>query len=136
MALWGVFASAFAAATILPLASEVPLALLVRRDGELFWPVTVATLGNFLGACTTYALARAAASRVQAHAEQRPSGRALAWFQRYGAPSLLLSWVPLAGDGLVVLAGAARIPFATFSTWTIIGKGARYAAIGWLALRV
>ena len=135
MELWGLFASAFAAATILPLASEVPLVLLVRRDGELFWPVTIATLGNVLGACTTYGLARAAASRLRPRAGQ-PSGRAIAWFQRYGAPSLLLSWVPLVGDGLVVLAGAARVPFGIFSIWTAIGKGARYAAIAWLALRV
>jgi membrane protein YqaA with SNARE-associated domain len=131
---WGLFASAFAAATILPLASEVPLALLVGRDGEMFLPVIVATLGNFLGACTTYALARAAAARLAGGPATR-SGRAFAWFSRYGAPALLLSWVPIVGDGLVALAGAARVPLLTFSAWTIAGKAARYAAVAWAALR-
>jgi membrane protein YqaA with SNARE-associated domain len=41
----------------------VPLAILVRREGQLALPIAVATLGNYLGACTTYLLARAAASR-------------------------------------------------------------------------
>jgi membrane protein YqaA with SNARE-associated domain len=133
MELAGLFVAAFLAATILPLASEVPLALLVRRDGNLMWPVLVATLGNYLGACTTYLLARTAAARL-APASTVSRSRAARWFQRYGAPSLLLSWVPVAGDGLVVLAGATAIPFAAFSVWTAVGKGARYLVVAWLAL--
>ena len=133
MELAGLFVAAFLAATILPLASEVPLALLVRRDGDVIWPVLVATLGNYLGACTTYLLARAAASRLVT-AERSSSSRALRWFERYGPPALLLSWVPVVGDGLVALAGAARVPFARFSFWTIAGKGGRYLAVAWLAL--
>lgn len=53
----------FLAATVLPLASEpIPIAL-VRMRGDLIAPIVVATTGNYLGACTTYWLARAAASR-------------------------------------------------------------------------
>ena len=129
----GLFIAAFLAATILPLASEVPLVLLVRRDGAIFWPVAVATAGNYLGACTTYLLARAAAARL-APASTVPTSRAAGWFHRYGAPSLLLSWVPVAGDGLVALAGATAIPFAVFSVWTALGKAARYVVVAWLAL--
>jgi membrane protein YqaA with SNARE-associated domain len=135
MDLWALLVSSFLAATILPLASEVPLALVVRRHGDLALPVAVATLGNFLGACTTYGLARLAAAKLAPQsADQRP--RALLLFERYGAPSLLLSWVPLVGDAIVALAGAARVPVATFSMWTVIGKAARYAAVGWIALNV
>ena len=134
MELWALFASAFLAATVLPAASEVPLALLVRRDQMLLLPVAVASLGNYLGACTTYALARAAATRFAASTDG--TSRAARWFQRYGPPSLLLSWVPVAGDGLVALAGAARVPFLPFSLWTAAGKVARYAVVAWLALRV
>ena len=135
MHLWALLASSFLAATILPLASEVPLAVVVRRHGDLFLPVVVATLGNFLGACTTYGLARAAAAKlVTKPPEQSP--RALRLFERYGAPALVLSWVPLVGDAIVALAGAARVPIATFSIWTVIGKAARYAAVAWIALNV
>ncbi len=132
MELAGLFVAAFLAATILPLASEVPLALLVSRDGDLFLPVAIATLGNYLGACTTYALARAASSRIGRATAVR-SARALDWFQRYGPPALLLSWVPLIGDGIVILAGAARVPVGTFSFWTVLGKAARYLVVAWIA---
>ena len=135
MDLWALLASSFLAATILPLASEVPLAVVVRRHGDLFLPVLVATLGNFLGACTTYGLARAAAAKLAPRSPDK-SPRALRLFERYGAPALLLSWVPLIGDAIVALAGAARIPFAAFSVWTIIGKALRYAAVAWVALNV
>ena len=134
MELWALLVSSFLAATVLPLASEVPLAVVVRRHGDLLLPVAVATLGNFLGACTTYGLARAAAAKLAPSV--RPKPRPLLLFERYGAPSLLLSWVPLIGDAIVALAGASRTPIATFSIWTLIGKAARYAAVGWIALRV
>jgi membrane protein YqaA with SNARE-associated domain len=135
MDLWALLVSSFLAATVLPLASEIPLAVVVRRHGDLLLPVAVATLGNFLGACTTYGLARAAAAALAPRSTGRPP-RALAFFERYGAPSLLLSWVPIIGDAIVALAGASRVPIAAFSVWTIIGKAARYAAVAWIALNV
>jgi membrane protein YqaA with SNARE-associated domain len=135
MELWALLVSSFLAATVLPLASEVPLALVVRRHGDLVVPVAVATVGNFLGACTTYGLARVAAATLAPQSLQRPP-RALVMFERYGAPALLLSWVPIVGDAIVALAGAARVPPAAFAVWTVIGKAARYAAVGWIALHV
>ena len=125
------FGWSFASATILPLSSEVPLGLAVRRSGDWVLPVIVATAGNYLGACTTYLLAR----YVTDHAVTRPSRRtaqASALIARYGPPALLLSWVPLIGDVLVVLAGIAHMPFVSFTVWTLVGKAARYVAIGWL----
>ena len=135
MELWGLLVSSFLAATVLPLASEVPLALVVRRHGDVLVPVAVATLGNFLGACTTYGLARVAAAKLAPHSLNRPP-RALRLFERYGAPALLLSWVPIVGDAIVALAGASRVPLVAFSAWTIVGKAARYAAVAWIALHV
>jgi membrane protein YqaA with SNARE-associated domain len=135
MELWGLLVSSFLAATVLPLASEVPLALIVRRHGDVLMPVAVATLGNFLGACTTYGLARVAAAKLAPDSLNRPP-RTLRLFERYGAPALLLSWVPIVGDAIVALAGASRVPLVAFSAWTIVGKAARYAAVAWIALHV
>jgi membrane protein YqaA with SNARE-associated domain len=42
---------------------------------------------------------------------------------------MLLSWVPLIGDVLVAVAGAARMPFWRFAAWTTVGKCARYIAV-------
>lgn len=131
---FALFASAFLAATILPLPSEVPLAILVRKQGGFGMLVMVATVGNFLGACTTYALARATLPRLIHHT--RPGTKhAVNVAQRYGAPALLLSWVPFIGDAIVALAGATKVPFTSFAVWTVIGKAARYLFVAWLALR-
>ena len=128
----GLFLAAFLAATILPLASELPLAVIVRSTGDVVWPVAVATAGNYLGACTTYALARAAVRRLAPSAEST-SPRAIAAVRTYGPPALLLSWLPVLGDALVAVAGAASMPFGAFSVWTAAGKAARYAFVAWAA---
>ena len=133
MTLLVLFAWSFAAATILPLSSEVPLAAIVRSQNTWIIPVAVATAGNYLGACTTYVLARFVRDRV-ASSTTGSAERAARWVTRYGQPVLLLSWVPLIGDAIVAAAGAARMPFGRFSFWTFSGKALRYAAVAWLAV--
>jgi membrane protein YqaA with SNARE-associated domain len=121
------FASSFVAATVLPLSSEVPLALVIRNSGDWLVPVLVATAGNTFGACTTYWLARAAVAVAPPRSER--TRRASALLGKYGAPAMLLSWVPLLGDVLVLLAGAARMPVWRFIGWTTLGKGSRYVMV-------
>ena len=131
------FGWSFLAATILPLASEPMLAALVHLRGEIAAPVLVATAGNYLGACTTYWLARLVVTRLDplstAAARHEQARRVL---ERFGQPALLLSWVPLLGDAIVAVAGAVGLPFVPFSLWVVAGKLARYAAVGWLAAQL
>ncbi|HEX8410648.1 MAG TPA: YqaA family protein [Thermoanaerobaculia bacterium] len=123
----------FLAATIFPLGSE-PALVALTRSSERLWPLLlVATLGNYLGACTTYGIARAAAAKAAARLESKSGQRAVRMLDRYGRPALLLSWVPLIGDAIVAAAGVVKVPFAPFSVWVVIGKVARYAAVIWLA---
>ena len=129
MDLLALFFWSFLAATIVPLGSEPALALIVARRDLIALPVAVATLGNYLGACTTYALAWTA-SRFLARDSQSPRvKRAEEIVRRYGPPALLLSWVPILGDAIVAAAGAARVPFLPFSAWTIVGKALRYVLL-------
>ena len=132
MSLVGLFLWSFAAATILPLSSEVPLALLVTMSGRWVVPVVVATVGNVLGALTTYWLARAAITAVPS--ESARVRRASALLASHGSPAMLLSWVPLLGDVLVLLAGAARMPIGPFLVWATVGKAARYVAVALIAI--
>ncbi|HUF16977.1 MAG TPA: YqaA family protein [Thermoanaerobaculia bacterium] len=133
----GLFLWSFLAATILPLGSEPALVGVVRQYDQFMTPVLVATAGNYLGACTTWLIGRGVAGAV-AHRRKLPRGyeQASTIFRRYGQPSLLLSWVPIIGDAIVAVAGAARVPFSPFSLWVIAGKLARYAVVAWLALSV
>jgi membrane protein YqaA with SNARE-associated domain len=123
----------FLAATAVPLSSEPPLIFLVRTEGVVVLPVLVGTAGNVLGACTTYWIARhATAALVEPREPPRVlkgHKRAARLFNRYGQPVLLLSWVPILGDALVAIAGAAKLSFAHFCFWVTLGKGLRYLVI-------
>lgn len=131
----GLFFWSFLAATVLPLSSEVPLVVLVREQQQFVAPVLVATVGNVLGSCTTYWLARRAARILVRPPVARIEGaRAAALLRRWGQPALLLSWVPVLGDGLVGVAGALAIPFGAFVPWVLLGKGLRYLVVAWVAL--
>lgn len=131
------FAWSFLAATVLPLSSEAPLVVYVRAYGQVALPLLVATVGNYLGACTTYWLARRAAQALGRGQEAADSNsRSARLMRRFGQPVLLLSWVPILGDALVALAGAMRLPFGAFSLWVAIGKGLRYLAVAWAASAV
>lgn len=135
------FGWSFAAATILPLSSEVPLAYLVHRRGELAWAVVgTATLGNLLGAFTTYWMARGALGVIRARRSPPEASprrqRALEAVRRWGAPALLFSWVPILGDALVAAAGALRLPFVPVSVCLLVGKVARYLIVAWAALEL
>ena len=134
MAYLTLFGWSFLAATILPLGSEPALVFLVRDGYPILPLLVVATAGNYIGACTTFALARLARERMAPAVPLSPRHeRALRLINRYGPPAMLLSWVPLIGDVLVAAAGAAGMRFTVFSAWTIVGKAARYAAVAWAA---
>jgi membrane protein YqaA with SNARE-associated domain len=119
------FVYSFLSSTLLPGGSEVALvAVLVAQPGDTALAVTLATLGNTLGGLTSYACGRWLPQRPEL-AESR-AGRAM---QRWGAPALLLSWLPLIGDLLCVAAGWLRIHWAAATLAIAVGKLARYALV-------
>ena len=130
----------FLAATAIPLSSEPPLIFLVRTEGVVVLPVLVGTAGNVLGACTTYWIARRATTALVEPREppkvSKGHKQAARLFNRYGQPMLLLSWVPILGDALVVLAGTTKLRFSHFCLWVSIGKGLRYLAIALATLNL
>ena len=124
----GLFAAAFASATLLPANSEVVLVAVVRAFPErLAEAIVVATAGNTLGGMTTYAIGRLLPQRARA------SPRAFDWVRRHGAPILLLSWVPILGDALCVAAGWTRMRALPAFAAMAAGKLARYAVVGYAA---
>lgn len=123
--LGALFLSAFLAATLLPGGSEAVFAGLLHFRPELLAPaLAVATAGNTLGGMSTYWLAR-----LLPRKEIPPR---LDTVRRHGSLSLVLSWVPLAGDALCAAAGLLRLPWLPCLLWMALGKGLRYAAIAWL----
>lgn len=129
---FGLFASAVMAATVLPGFSEIlMLGLLV--DGLDAWTLwATATAGNVVGSTLNWWLGRFALR----FADRRwfpVSGIALAhaqgWFNRWGQPALLFSWLPGVGDAFTVAAGVMRTPVVPFLVLVSVAKGGRYAAV-------
>jgi membrane protein YqaA with SNARE-associated domain len=63
--------------------------------------------------------------RQVAFAKERKS-RWFHWLERYGAKTMLLSWVPGIGDPLCTLAGWLHLPFWPSVMYMAIGKFGRY----------
>ncbi len=132
LGLTGMFASAFLAATILPLGSEAVLVWLLLNGESPFDVVFVATIGNVLGSLVNYWMGRAGArwaSRRFAGISRTELDRALERFRAWGAAGLLLAWVPVIGDPLTVAAGALRVNLALFLSLVTIGKLGRYLVV-------
>ncbi len=131
IALSGLFLAALLAATPVPFNSEVPFIALQAAGWPALTLVAVASVGNVLGSCVTYALGRGLGGwRDHPRFPIRPvqMARAEAWFRRRGLWSLLLSWAP-GGDVLVAVAGLMRVPLPIFLVLVTVAKTARYAAL-------
>ena len=122
LGLWGLFVSSFLSATLLPGNSEIVLVALLQQAPHLAWSaVAVATAGNTLGGFTSYLLGRFLPKPIP--------HRAIDWLARYGPVALLLSWVPVIGDGLCVASGWLRQNVAAAMLFIALGKFARYWAL-------
>lgn len=131
---WGLFTSAFISATVAPGASEAVLAYLVAQQTHATgWLVFVATLGNTLGAMTTWGLGMLAAKKYPA-AQLLPKNKqkALALVKRRGLWVLFFSWLPVIGDAFCFAGGWLQLPFISASVVILLGKFSRYAVVAWL----
>ena len=123
------FILSFLAATVIPLGSEWLLVALLLQGHETVPVVTVATIGNFLGGCTTYGIGYLGSTFVMEkilRISDRDTGKAMAIYRCYGSWSLLFSWVPVIGDPLCLVAGSLKLHPLVFSIFVFCGKLARY----------
>ena len=134
----GLFLAALLSATVLPAASEITLVGLLNAGAQpVATLLAVATAGNTAGAALNWALGRFLIHyRDRRWFPLRPARyeQVRAWFGRYGLWTLLFSWLPVVGDPLTLVAGAARVPFGRFLVLVAAGKAARYTALAGLTL--
>ena len=136
------------AATLLPGGSEILLAgMLIGQPEHALWLWLIATSGNSLGAYVTFFMGGLLARRLkQTHTVAKQSIRTrlekmftlpakrIDQLHSYGAWLLLLSWVPIVGDGFCLAAGYLGWPKKLCLSLIVIGKAARYGALWlWLA---
>ncbi len=138
----GLFAVSFLAATVFPAQSEAVLFGLLMSGSYPTWVlILVASSGNVLGSCVNWLLGLGL-SRFEDHRwfpiRRDSLSKAEAWYHSFGRYSLLLSWLPIVGDPLTVVAGALREPFMIFLLMVTVAKVGRYLALvaiyqGWFA---
>ena len=134
----GLFFTALAAGAIVPVPSEAAfVAILLSSDDPVWIAIAVATIGNVMGSVINWLIGRGI-ERLR-HKKwfpfsQTSLSRAEAWYHHYGRWSLLLSFVPIVGDPLTVVAGIMRERFWSFLLLVGIAKLGRYLAVAALAL--
>ena len=129
---FGLFMAAFLAATLLPAQSEAVLAALLL-DGHSPWRlVAVASVGNILGSTVNWWLGREIArfgDRRWFPVKPAALERARRSYARWGRWTLLLSWVPVIGDPLTLVAGMMRERLPVFLALVTFAKTLRYVAL-------
>lgn len=128
------FATAFAAATLLPAYSEILLGALLTQGLNPWWLWLAATAGNSLGSVVNGWIGRQIErfrDRRWFPISEKQLQKAQDRFNRYGQWSLLLGWLPIGGDALTVIGGLMRVPWLNFIVLVTIGKGVRYAVVLW-----
>lgn len=132
--LFGLFVSAFISSTIAPGGSEAVLAYMVSEKQFIIEQlVFIATIGNTLGALTTWLLGSLAAKKIPAEellSEKKQ--KSLKVVKRWGSWILLFSWLPIIGDGLCFAGGWLRLPLLLSSTMIFLGKAIRYSLIAYV----
>ena len=97
----------------------------------------MASVANTLGSAANWVLGRLLAQfedRRWFPVKRETIKRAERWYHRYGRWSLLLSWAPIIGDPLTLVAGVLREPLPVFIALIVVAKTARYLAVTGLTL--
>ncbi|MGZ5010019.1 MAG: YqaA family protein [Methylobacter sp.] len=129
----GLFISAFISSTIAPGGSEAVLAYMVAAGHQAELLVIVATIGNTLGAMTTWGLGVLAAKKMPvATLLSEKKQKALEVVRKRGIWTLFFTWLPIVGDVLCFAGGWLRLPFIQACLIILLGKFGRYAMIAWM----
>ncbi|NTX04757.1 DedA family protein [Myxococcus sp. CA051A] len=135
----GLFLVAMLAGSVVPVPSEALLAALIYGGTPPMLATAVATVGNVLGALSLYVLglwvARGGGGPLgRWYARRRASEgprmqKVEARLRTWGAPALVMSWVPIIGDAFVIAGGVVGVKPLPFVVFVTLGKGLRYVFV-------
>ena len=123
-------AFSFLAATIVPVSSEAALASALALDIQPLLALFFASIGNCAGVAFNYWLGwKGEEKLLHKHLQKRSVARAYRITQKWGKWSLLLSWLPVIGDPITILAGILRVNFAFFAAVAFPLRFLRYLVV-------
>jgi membrane protein YqaA with SNARE-associated domain len=125
------FFSCFCFGNTLPLGSEAVLLYDISQNHAILLLWSVATFGNVLGSVLNYWLGLKGEEYLEkkSYINKEKITKAKTFFYKYGAISLLLSWMPVIGDPLTFIAGVLKYDFKKFLLLVFLAKGLRYVAV-------
>ena len=134
--IWGLFISSFISSTIAPGGSEAVLSYMVsEKHYNVSLLVLVATIGNTLGALTTWGLGSLAAKKYPVeHMLTEKKQKSLKLVKKWGGWTMFFSWLPIVGDGLCFAGGWLRLPLFFSGIAIFIGKAVRYTLVSYVFL--
>jgi membrane protein YqaA with SNARE-associated domain len=134
------FISSFLSSTILPGHSEITITTLILLEKySQFLLIFFASLGNILGSIVNWFLGLYITKFVNKSwfpFSKKQLDKSSSWYLKYGKWSLFLSWVPIIGDPLTIVAGMFRVPLIIFIIIVSISKALRYIFVGYVALKL
>jgi membrane protein YqaA with SNARE-associated domain len=140
MTLYLLFISAFGAATLLPLQSEaVLLGTFVQGKYAALTLIAIASLGNILGSCVNWWLGlkiERYKNKTWFPVSEAKMLQAQGIYQKYGYWSLLLSWTPILGDPITLIAGLLKESFWRFLLLVSVAKTGRYVFVYFIFINV
>ena len=121
---------AFLAATLIPVSSEAALATALSLGSSPIPALIFATMGNCAGVAFNYWLGwKGEEKLLHEYLQKKSVARAYQITRKWGKWSLLISWLPIIGDPITILAGVLRINFTLFVALSFPLRFLRYLFI-------
>ena len=122
------FSTTFISATLFPLGSEALLIYDISQGHNIYLLLLFATLGNSLGSVVNYFLGLKGEEYLinKKLLNEKYIIKAKTYFDKYGAWSILLSWLPIIGDSITFVAGVLKYDFKNFLILVVVAKFSRY----------
>ncbi|TQR53033.1 YqaA family protein [Campylobacter troglodytis] len=131
------FVASFISASLYPMASEAFVVGLLLADFSPLLIFFVASLGNTLGAMSTYLLAFFGKSLFLKRHFNKALKRLEKYdlsFKKFGFVFAFFSFLPLVGDLFVLALGLSKYPFFKALFFIALGKACRYGILIYITL--
>lgn len=108
----GLFFQCLLAATLVPVSSEVVFYAVLYFGVDPWKALLTASVGNCLGVALNYLIGRGIEKSTTNHLQsENRINRVVAYlYRKFDSRILLLSWAPVIGDPITMLAGVAKLP--------------------------
>ena len=129
-----IFLVSFGASTILPISSEATLCYYKIVGSNTLLLLLFAGIGNTLGSTLNYYIGKKGSSWLIEHKKISKERllKSQKIFKKWGGFSLLLSWAPIIGDPITLIAGVFNYNLKKFLLIVAIAKFGRYIVVLWL----